>query len=179
MYSEARADFQKAKELDPTNAEAQKFLETSKQKEKTARKRDYYAILGVDRNASEQEIKKAYKRLAIKYHPDRNGQSEATKKMAEKKFIDVNDAYSVLSDPKKKQMYDQGYDPNDPESGGSGGMGGFAGAQDIFNMFFGGGGFNMEDMFRSGGTTFSFGGSQGRGRSRAHGFPGGFEFHFG
>ena len=52
--------------------------------------------------------------MAMKYHPDRNAESEETKKMTEKKFIDVNDAYSVLSDPKKKSMYDQGIDPLNP-----------------------------------------------------------------
>ncbi len=188
MYSEARYDFQKAKELEPSNQEAIKFLEQAKQLEKKAKKRDYYEILGVDRNASEADIKKAYKKLAIKYHPDRNNESEETKKMAEKKFIDVNDAYSVLTDPKKKSMFDQGIDPLNPEEGG-GASGGFANASDIFNMFFGGGGgINLNDLFSGGGGrtfTFTNAGGQGGGRRRqggnpfggAGGFP--FEFHFG
>lgn len=179
MYSEAKYDFQKAKDLEPSNQEAIKFLEQAKSFEKKAKKRDYYQILGVDRNASEQEIKKAYKKLAIKYHPDRNGESEETKKLAEKKFIDVNDAYSVLSDPKKKSMFDQGIDPLNPEEGG-GSAGGFANAADIFNMFFGGGmGGGFESMFNDG-NTFSFSNSRGRRgqRSQFSGFPG-FTFSFG
>ena len=102
MYDDAKLDFQKAKELDPTVSGVEGFLNDAKNQAEKARKRDYYAILGIDKNASEQEIKKAYKKMAMKYHPDRNAESEETKKMAEKKFIDVNDAYSVLSDPKKK-----------------------------------------------------------------------------
>ena len=72
--------------------------------EREVKKRDYYKILGIDRNADEKEIKKAYRKMALKYHPDRNSESEESKKMAEKKFIDVNDAYNVLSDPKKKNV---------------------------------------------------------------------------
>lgn len=73
----------------------------------------------MERNASEQDIKKAYKKLAVKWHPDKNNQSEETKKLAEKTFRDINDAYTVLSDPKKKQMYDSGMDPNNPEEAGN------------------------------------------------------------
>ena len=64
-------------------------------------KADYYETLGVNRNASEEDLKKAYRRLAMKYHPDRNPSPEA-----EEKFKQINEAYEVLSDPKKKQMYD-------------------------------------------------------------------------
>lgn len=177
MYSEARYDFQKAKELEPSNQEAIKFLEQAKGLEKKAKKRDYYQILGVDRNASEQEIKKAYRKLAMKYHPDRNNENEETKKMAEKKFIDVNDAYAVLSDPKKKNMFDQGVDPLNPEEGGGGA--GFSSAgidpNEIFKMFFGGGG-GFENMFSGGNGGFSFstggGGSSRRQGGRSGGFGG-------
>ena len=80
-------------------------------------KKDYYAILGVDKNASESTIKKEYYKLAQKWHPDKNTQNEAQREMAEKKFKEINEAYEVLSDPKKKQMFDNGIDPNDQESG--------------------------------------------------------------
>jgi len=100
-------------------------------------KRDYYEVLGVGRNASETEIKQAYRKLARQYHPDVNpGDKEA-----EAKFKEATEAYDVLSDPEKRARYDQfghaGTDPN--QAGGFGGfdMGGFG---DIFDMFFGGGG---------------------------------------
>ena len=107
-------------------------------------KRDYYEVLGVEKNASDAEIKKAYRKLAMKYHPDQNPGD----KSAEEKFKEVNEAYEVLSDADKKARYDQygfaGVDPNfNPNAGaGFGGFGGFSGfgdLGDIFGDFFGGG----------------------------------------
>ena len=104
-------------------------------------KRDYYEVLGIDKNASANDIKRAYRKLAIQYHPDKNpGDKEA-----EEKFKEAAEAYSVLSDPDKKARYDQfGH----AGLGGAAGGGGFNGAgmdmNDIFSMFgdiFGGGGF--------------------------------------
>ena len=70
-------------------------------------KKDYYSILGVNKNASEEEIKKKYKKLALQYHPDRQqGKSDAEKKNAEEKFKEINEAYSILSDNNKRQQYD-------------------------------------------------------------------------
>ena len=183
MFDDARADFQKAKELDPSVSGIEGYLNDAKNQQEKARKRDYYAILGIDRNANEHDIKRAYKKMAMKYHPDRNAESEETKKMAEKKFIDVNDAYSVLSDPKKKSMYDQGIDPLNPEEASSGGMHFGGDASDILKMFFGGGspfsfitggsGFGDGGSFR----TFTFGGPGGRTRS-SRGGDSGFSFFF-
>ena len=107
-----------------------------------AEKRDYYEVLGVSKNASEDEIKRAYKKLARKYHPDMNpGDKEA-----EEKFKEVNEANEVLSNPEKKAKYDQfgfaGVDPNyGAGQGGYGGAGGFdfGDLGDIFGSFFGGG----------------------------------------
>ncbi|MCX8131004.1 MAG: molecular chaperone DnaJ [Clostridia bacterium] len=107
-----------------------------------ANKRDYYEVLGVEKNASDSDIKKAYRKLAKQYHPDVNPDD----KVAEAKFKEVNEAYQILSDSQKRAQYDQfghaGTDPN-----GFGGYGGgfgdfdFGGIGDIFETFFGGSGF--------------------------------------
>ena len=108
-----------------------------------ADKRDYYEVLGLDKSADEAAIKKAYRSLAKKYHPDMNpGDAEA-----EKNFKEVNEAYAVLSDPEKKSRYDQfGHAGVDGQGGFEGGFGGFGGGfdasdifGDIFGSFFGGG----------------------------------------
>ena len=105
-------------------------------------KRDYYEVLGVEKNASDAEIKKAYRKLAMKYHPDQNPGD----KTAEEKFKEINEAYEVLSDADKKARYDQygfaGVDPNfNPNAGfggfGGGGFSGFGDFSDIFGDLFG------------------------------------------
>ena len=106
-----------------------------------AEKRDYYEVLGVDKSASEADIKKAFRKAAMKYHPDRNPDN----KEAEAKFKECNEAYEVLSDKDKRAKYDRfghaGVDPNfGAGAGGSGlGGGGFGGFEDIFSDLFGGG----------------------------------------
>ncbi len=106
-----------------------------------AEKRDYYEVLGISKGASDDEIKKAYRSLAKKYHPDVNKSPDA-----EEKFKEINEAYEVLSDPQKKATYDQfgfaGMDGSQAGSGFSGFSGGFGGMDDlndIFSSFFGGG----------------------------------------
>ncbi|SFP79185.1 molecular chaperone DnaJ [Pseudomonas borbori] len=105
-------------------------------------KRDYYEVLGVERGASEAELKKAYRRLAMKHHPDRNPDDKASEDL----FKDANEAYEVLSDASKRAAYDQyGHAGVDPSMGGAGGAG-FGGANfsdifgDVFSDFFGGAG---------------------------------------
>ena len=125
---------------------------------------DYYEILGVDKNADDETLKKAYRKLALKYHPDRVKEADKTK--AEKEFKRVSEAYDVLSDKEKRRVYDQ--------VGPEGLKGGFPGfnasgagqrdAQDIFNMFMNSGGFGsegLENLFGGGGPggiRFSMGG---------------------
>jgi len=122
-----------------------------------AEKRDYYEVLGVERNANADEIKKAYRKAAIKYHPDKNpGDKEA-----EEKFKEAAEAYDVLSNPDKRARYDQFGHAGMNGSAGGGGFGGFSG-----------GGFSMEDIFSQFGDIFGghfgggFSGFSGGGRSQ-------------
>ncbi len=108
-------------------------------------KRDYYEVLGVNKNATDDELKKAYRKMAIKYHPDRQqGKSDAEKKEAEEKFKEAAEAYDVLSDPNKRARYDQFGFAGDQMGGGFGGGMSmddiFSHFGDIFGDFFGGGG---------------------------------------
>ena len=116
-------------------------------------KKDYYEVLGVDKNATDEELKKAYRKLAKKYHPDANPDN---KKEAEAKFKEINEAYETLSNPQKRKMYDQ-FGPDGPQGFGGGAGGPFGGGYysytslgfdgfsdfgdlgDIFSSFFGGG----------------------------------------
>ena len=126
-----------------------------------SQKRDYYEVLGVDKKATADEIKKAYRKLAIKYHPDKNpGDKEA-----EEKFKEAAEAYSVLSDETKRQQYAQ-FGHDGPRMGGAGGFGGF------------GGGMSMEDFFSQFGSIFGggfggfgggFGGGGGHRAARSRG----------
>lgn len=120
--------------------------------------KDYYSILGINKNASQNDIKKAYRKLAKKYHPDANPGN----KQAEEKFKDISEAYEVLSDPEKRKKYDNfgsefhfqnGYD-FDPSQFGFGNnvkyefrTGGSRNYSDFFNMFFGDSGFDFDDFF--------------------------------
>src|SRR5690349_24672850 len=103
------------------------------------KKRDYYEVLGVNRDASEEDIKKSYRKLAMKYHPDRNPDS----KDAEEKFKEAKEAYEVLSEAEKRRAYDAyGHAGVNPQMGGMGGEQGFGGFAeafgDIFSDIFGG-----------------------------------------
>lgn len=123
-------------------------------------KRDYYDVLGVSKSASKDEIKKAYRKLAIKYHPDKNPDDPS----AEEKFKEAAEAYEVLSNDEKKQRYDQfGHAGMGGAGAGAGGFGGGMSMEDIFSQFgdiFGGGGSPFDSFFgggRGGRTATSVG----------------------
>lgn len=165
-FEDAVREYNVACEIKPEDSEIRRTLSKTKNLLKQSLRKDYYKILGIDRSASEVEIKKAYRKLALVYHPDKQaGLTEEEKENAEKKFKEVGEAYSVLTDSKKKHLFDNGMDVD-----GSGGMdhhsSGFGGMsqEDLMHMFYGGG--------------EGFGGPrQGRG-GRPQGHPG-FTFQFG
>lgn len=129
--------------------------------------KDYYSILGVSRDATPQQLKSAYRKLAMKWHPDKNPDNQAE---AQAKFQEVSEAYDVLSDPKKKQIYDQ-FGEDGLKGAGSGFPGGgysfnAGNAEEIFRNLFGGDGDIFSNIFGSGmsggmpGFSFNFGGGR-------------------
>jgi molecular chaperone DnaJ len=127
-----------------------------------ADKRDYYEVLGLHKGASEDEIKRAFRKKAMQYHPDKNPGDKA----AEESFKEVNEAYGILSDAEKKERYDRfGHAGVDPNAGFGGGGSGFSGMNfdfgdigdlgDIFGSFFGGGGGGSARRQRRAGVTIS------------------------
>lgn len=166
-YEEAVRDYEKITKMDH-NHEYRRLLKDAKLELKKSKRKDYYKILGVSKTADECEMKKAYRKEALKHHPDRHSSADDTvKKEEEIKFKEVGEAYSVLSDKQKRHRYDNGLDI---EEGGGMDFGDFD-PNIIFQSFFGGGG-------RGGGGYNSFGGHGCRGGGGG-GFPGGFSFQFG
>ncbi|BES89410.1 DnaJ domain [Nesidiocoris tenuis] len=147
QFEEAVQDYEKAFKMDKSR-DIRKLLNDAKLELKKSQRKDYYKILGVDKNASTEDIKKAYRKRALVHHPDRHAHaSEGEKKEQEKKFKEVGEAYGVLSDPQKRAKYDNGQSLS-------------------FDEFPGGGGESF--MFSTnfdGGSYFPFGS-----------FPGGFSF---
>ena len=160
MYEEAVRDYEKVNKLDRSQ-ENKRLLQEAKLELKKSKRKDYYKILGVSKTATEDEIKKHYRKRALVHHPDRHSHDTPEKQKEEEKvFKEIGEAYSVLSDAKKKERYDSGADIDELEGGG--GFGDHIDPNLIFQQFFGGGG-----------GGFSFGGGQGGG------IPGGFSFQFG
>lgn len=178
QYEEAIRDYQKASDLDPENQEYERNVREAKLELKKSKRKNYYKILGIPKDADDNEIKKSYRKLALKYHPDKNNESEETKRKAEEMFKDVSEAYGkeknfwpsfdktqhifffflfqeVLSDPSKRRKYDSGQDLEE-----------FGGPEmdpnALFSMFFGGGG-----------------GHFGGGHRHRSSFNNGYSYHFG
>ncbi|EFX89495.1 hypothetical protein DAPPUDRAFT_95209 [Daphnia pulex] len=149
QFEDAVRDYEKVNKMEK-NREYKRLLHEAKLALKKSQRKDYYKILGVDRNANDDEIKKAYKKRALVHHPDRHSSAtEEEKKEQEKKFKELGEAYGILSDPKKKSRYDNGHDIDDNDGGG------YSSEMDpnqIFQAFFGG-----PSMFRMGNFNFQFG----------------------
>lgn len=162
MFEEQVRDLEKIKQLDPNYSDISSLLRQAKHDLKLSKRKDYYKILSIDKNADQHAIKKGYRKTALKWHPDKwaTGTPEE-QEMAEAQFKDVTEAFTVLSDERKKQRYDSGQDLED-----MGGFGEDVDVNDIFQMFFnqGGGG--------GGRRGHPFGGHGGHG-----GFHGHHPFH--
>lgn len=91
----------------------QQKLKYAQQEAKKAKKKDYYKILGVQKGDDEKKIKTAYRKLALKWHPDKNAESDESKARAEKMFKEINEAWAVLSDPEKRRQHDMGMSMED------------------------------------------------------------------
>ncbi|OAF65748.1 DnaJ subfamily C member 3 [Intoshia linei] len=145
-YDNAINDYRTAKEINSSFLNFDAKIKNLQRSQKMASKRDYYKILGVNRNADEEQINKAYRKLARQWHPDRFKEDEE-KEAAKKKFIDIADAKHVLTDKKLRNQFDGGHDPLDPEMSQGGGHG-FNQGFNPFNQ-----GFNP---FESEGYSFNF-----------------------
>jgi DnaJ family protein C protein 7 len=176
-FDSAIADFNSALEqarMEGLDAEVQALRADIRKAEvalKRSKTKDYYKILGVARDASEADMKKAYRRESLVHHPDKGGDEE--------KFKLVAEAWAVLSDPQRRRRYDLGEDEDGQSSMGGGGMGGMDGVDlaDLFAQFHGGGGGFGGGGFPGGGGGHSHGGFPGGGgRSRGGGAPFGFQF---
>jgi len=139
-YEEAVRDYEQAKKIDPENADVRHRLREAKLELKKSKRKDYYKLLGVAKDATDDQIKKAYRKLALQWHPDKHGHSPEASAKAEAMFKEVGEAFSVLSDAKKRQRYDMGADLDELEGGGSGFCGADVDPSELFNMFFAGGG---------------------------------------
>ena len=177
-FDEALGYLQQAQSQSPHDPQIRELLQKAHKQKMEKDRTKHYDVLGVGRDASEDEIKKAYNRLARRWHPDKQP-DEAAKKLAEEKMHAINQAYTVLGDKKKRAQYDRGMDPDDPNAGAhgfhhaGGGFGGFGGG----GGGFGGMHFSFEDLAEMFGQQ---GGGARRGGRRKGGrgpnFDGGFQF---
>jgi len=153
-WKKAIADYEEACGIEPEDQNIKVQLRNAKIEMKKAGRKCLYKLLGCTRKASDHEIKKAYKKMALQYHPDRHaGASDEEKADMEIKFKEIGEAFEVLSDPQKKQRWDSGETLDEINGNGGGGRGSRGGGmdpQDIFRMYSGGGGFGGGG-FRGGG----------------------------
>lgn len=171
QYDDAVRSFQEAYKINPGHPNVRELVEKAKKMKREKWATRHYDTLGVSKDATHEEIKKAHTKLIRLHHPDKAGNDEGARKEADRMTKEINAAYEVLSDKKKREMYDQGFDPDDPQAAAHGGFGGgfnpFGGGSGGFH---GGGGhqfvFNMEDLFRGAGG----GGRKGKKRDRRGGF---------
>jgi len=170
-FEEALKDYKQAKQVDPSCPGINQKIQEGELARKKAARKDYYKLLEVAKDCTEDEVKKAYKKLALKWHPDKNRESDEQMKVAEARFKDISEAYAVLSDPQKKRRYDSGQDLEDEGMGGFGGGG--IDPNVIFQTFFGGAGGGGGDNF--GGFPFGNGGFT---KSNYGNNNGGFSFSF-
>lgn len=145
-YKEAFEDYETVRTKDPHYPELDNSIRLTKLEEKKSKRKNYYKILGIEQSASSVEIKKAYKKMALQNHPDKNSETEEKRLMAEQKFKDIGEAYTILSNPEKRQRYDAGEDISEIDGGGGGGHD----ASEVYRMFFGGGAGGHSHHFRFG-----------------------------
>lgn len=153
-FEDAIRTLESAKEHHPSSQEAQSLQQKAQTLLKRSKQKDYYKVLGISRDADDRTIKRAYRQLVKQHHPDKANAQGVSKEEAEKKMAAINEAYEVLSDSELRTRFDNGDDPNDPESQQRGSQ--FQG-----NPFGGGG---QQFFFQQGGPQFQ-GGFK---------FPGGF-----
>ncbi|KAH9828885.1 dnaJ homolog-like protein subfamily C member 7 [Teratosphaeria destructans] len=168
-WDEAVRAYKAIQEQNPEEPGIAKDIKSAELELKKSKRKDYYKILGIERDADEQQIKRAYRKLAIVHHPDKNPGDPS----AEEKFKDIQEAHECLSDPQKRERYDSGVDLQEPGDFGGGGFGGMGGGMGggvqidpevLFNMMGGGS--------RGGGGGFAFGGGSPFGGGGARGFGG-------
>lgn len=138
-YEEALQDYNRVKDLDPRTANIDTSISLARQRASNAGKKDYYKILEVEKNVTEEQLKRAYRQKALRCHPDKNADTPEKSLQSEKLFKDVNEAYAVLSDPVKRQKYDAGLLGVQLSEAARGGKP--IDPMQVFQMFFGRSGF--------------------------------------
>lgn len=133
-YEEALQDYNRVKDLDSRTPNINQCIALARERAEQAGKKDYYKILGVEKGATEEQLKRAYRQMALRCHPDKNADTPEKRSQSEKLFKDVNEAYAVLSDPSKRQRYDAGLGVHGTETNSA--ARGVDPTQ-LFQMFFG------------------------------------------